>query len=132
MERPGANNMGFAEHLKAVVSSVDGAIACAVMGFDGITVETHQAPAAQAASDQLEIGNAWVEFANLLSQLRNVAGTLKTGAVTELSVNSEKCLTLMRMVTPEYFLVLGLLPTGNYGKGRYVLRVTAPLVAKEL
>lgn len=124
--------MGFAEHLKAVVTGVDGAIACSIMGFDGITVETFQAPAAQEAAAQLELANAWVEFANLLSQLRNVAGTLKTGAVAELSVNTEKCLTLMRMVTPEYFLVLGLLPAGNYGKARYVLRVTGPQLAKEL
>jgi len=124
--------MSFVEHLKAVVSGVDGAIACSIMGFDGITVETFQAPASQEAAAQLELANAWVEFANLLSQLRNVADTLKTGAVAELSVNTEKCLTLMRMVTPEYFLVLGLLPTGNYGKARYVLRVTAPRVAKEL
>lgn len=124
--------MGFTEHLKSVVSAVDGAIACSVMGFDGIAVETHHASTASEVSSELELSTAWVEFANLLSQLRNVAGTLKTGAVTELSVNSEKCLTLMRMVSPDYFLVLGLVPSGNYGKGRYVLRVTAPLVAKEL
>jgi predicted regulator of Ras-like GTPase activity (Roadblock/LC7/MglB family) len=124
--------VGFAEHLKTVVSGVDGAIACSLMGFDGITVETYQAPAAQEASAQLELANAWVEFANLLSQLKNVADTLKTGAVAELSVNTEKCLTLMRMVTPEYFLILGMTPGANYGKGRYVLRITAPLVAKEL
>ena len=124
--------MGFTEHLKTVVASVDGAIACSVMGFDGIAVETLQAPTGEATSADLELTTAWIEFANLLSQLRNVAGTLKTGAVTELSVNSEKCLTLMRMINADYFLVLGLAPSGNYGKGRYVLRVTAPLVAKEL
>jgi predicted regulator of Ras-like GTPase activity (Roadblock/LC7/MglB family) len=126
--------VGFAEHLKAVVSGVDGAIACSLMGFDGITVETYQAPApaAQEASARLELNNAWVEFANLLSQLRNVADTLKTGTVAELSVNTDRCLTLMRMVSPEYFLVLGMTPGANYGKGRYVLRLTAPLVAKEL
>ena len=57
---------------------------------------------------------------------------LKTGAVTELSVNSEKVFTIIRMVSPEYFLVLALRPEGNYGKGRYVLRVTAPKVRAEL
>lgn len=122
--------MGFAEHLKSVVSSVDGAIACSVMGFDGIAVETHQVPS--PAANELELSTAWVEFANLLNQLRNVAGTLKTGSVSELWVNSDKCLTLMRMVNADYFLVLGLLPSGNAGKGRYVLRVTAPRVAQEL
>jgi predicted regulator of Ras-like GTPase activity (Roadblock/LC7/MglB family) len=124
--------MGFTEHLKTVVSSVDGAIAASIMGFDGIAIETLQAPSAAATSADLELTTAWIEFANLLSQLRNVAGTLKTGAVTELSVNSEKCITLMRMINAEYFLVLGLAPSGNYGKARYVMRITAPLVAKEL
>lgn len=122
--------MSFAEHLKKVVSSVDGAIACSVMGFDGIAVETHQRT--PDAGAELELTNAWVEFGNVLGQLKNIAGTLKTGAVAELSVNSEKCITLMRMVNSDYFIVLGLAPTANYGKGRYVLRITAPLLAKEL
>jgi predicted regulator of Ras-like GTPase activity (Roadblock/LC7/MglB family) len=122
----------FSEHLKKIVSSVDGAIACSVMGFDGIAVETHQAEAGAAASAELDLTTAWVEFANVLSQLKLVAGTLKTGAVAELSVNTEKCITLMRMVNADYFLVLGMTPQANYGKARYVLRVTAPLIAKEL
>jgi len=39
---------------------------------------------------------------------------------------------LMRLVSPEYFLVLAMKPEGNYGKGRYVLRITAPKVKAEL
>jgi len=57
---------------------------------------------------------------------------LKTGAVTELSVNSDKVLTIIRLVSQDYFLVLALRAEGNYGKGRYVLRVTAPKVRAEL
>jgi predicted regulator of Ras-like GTPase activity (Roadblock/LC7/MglB family) len=124
--------MSFSEHLKNIVGQVDGAIACSVMGFDGIAVETYQAEAKASDAADLELTNAWVEFANLLSQLKNTAETLKTGKVAELSVNTEKVITLMRMVTPEYFLVLALLPTGNYGKARYVLRIKAPEVGKEL
>lgn len=124
--------MSFSEHLKSIVGQVDGAIACSVMGFDGISVETYQAEAKAADAANLELNNAWVEFANLLSQLKNTAETLKTGKVAELSVNTEKVITLMRMVTPEYFLVLALLPSGNYGKARYVLRIKAGEVGKEL
>jgi predicted regulator of Ras-like GTPase activity (Roadblock/LC7/MglB family) len=124
--------VSFSEHLKSVVSSVEGAIACSVMGFDGIPIETLQADAHAATSSELELQTAWVEFGNVLSQLKNVAGSLKTGAVAELSVNTEKCITLMRMVNAEYFVVLGLTPQGNYGKGRYALRLAAPLLAKEL
>ncbi|HTE17226.1 MAG TPA: hypothetical protein VK689_02465, partial [Armatimonadota bacterium] len=110
------------------VNQVDGALACSVMGFDGISVETFQ----KDEAGELELNGAWVEYANLLTQLKNAADVLRTGAVTELSVNSDKVLTIIRMVSPEYFLVLALKAEGNYGKGRYVLRVTAPKVRAEL
>ncbi|MCA2976709.1 MAG: hypothetical protein INH41_03270 [Myxococcaceae bacterium] len=121
----------FSEHLKAIVDQVDGAIACSVMGFDGIAVETEPREFTQAALD-VDLQAAWVEFANLMSQAKATAETLKTGKVAELSVNSERVITLLRVVNQDYFLVLGLLPTGNYGKARYALRVTAPKVAREL
>ncbi len=120
--------MSFRAHLESVVNQVDGALACSVMGFDGISVETYQ----KDEAGELELNGAWVEYANLLTQLKNAADVLKTGAVTELSVNSEKVLTIIRLVSQDYFLVLALKAEGNYGKGRYVLRVTAPKVRAEL
>ena len=120
--------MSFRTHLESVVNQVDGALACSVMGFDGISVDTHQ----KEDVAELELNGAWVEYANLLSQLRQAAETLKTGEVQEVSVNSERVLTLMRLITPEYFLVLALRADGNYGKGRYVLRVIAPKIRAEL
>lgn len=120
--------MSFLTHLESVVNSVEGAVACSMMGFDGIAVETHQ----KEALDEIELQNTWVEYANVLSQIRTAAELLKTGEVAEISINTEKVVTLMRMVSPEYFLVLALKPEGNYGKGRYVLRITAPKVQAEL
>jgi predicted regulator of Ras-like GTPase activity (Roadblock/LC7/MglB family) len=120
--------MSFRTHLESVVNQVDGALACSVMGFDGISVETHQK---EEASD-LELNGTWVEYANLLSQLRQAAEALKTGEVQEVSVNSERVLTLMRLISPEYFLILALRTDGNYGKGRYVLRMIAPKIRAEL
>lgn len=120
--------MSFLTHLESVVNQVEGALACSVMGFDGIAVETHQAEAAA----ELELETAWVEYANLLTQLKNAADVLKTGGVSEVSINSERVVTLMRMITPDYFIVLAMRPEGNYGKGRYVLRITAPKVKAEL
>lgn len=124
--------MAFSTHLEFIVKNVDGAIACTVMGFDGIPIETHQAPALANTANDLELANAWVEYANVLSTLKTAAETLKTGAVSEISVNTDKVLTLIRMVSPEFFIVLGLKPEGNYGKGRYVMRITAPKVKAEL
>lgn len=120
--------MSFLTHLESVVNQVDGAIACSVMGFDGIAVETHTKPEAESH----ELQNTWVEFANILTQAKSAAETLKTGSVQELSINTENLISVLRMVNNEYFLVLALKPTGNYGKGRYVLRITAPKIKAEL
>jgi predicted regulator of Ras-like GTPase activity (Roadblock/LC7/MglB family) len=120
--------MAFLAHLEAVVNQVPGALACSVMGFDGIPVETHQSDEAV----EMDLQPAWVEYGNMLAQIRGAAEGLRTGAVSELAVSSEKVVTLMRLVSPEYFLVLAMRPEGNYGKGRYVLRITAPRVKAEL
>ncbi len=120
--------MAFLAHLEAVVNQVPGALACSVMGVDGIPVETHQAGGAA----ELDLQSAWVEYANVLSQLRTAAEALRTGAVSEVSVSSERVVTLMRLISPEYFLALAMRPEGNQGKGRYILRITAPRVKAEL
>jgi predicted regulator of Ras-like GTPase activity (Roadblock/LC7/MglB family) len=124
--------MAFLPHLQSVVSQVEGAVACSVMGFDGIAVETYQAPQAADWATEMDLSSAWIEYGNALSQLKSGAEQLKAGAVAEVSINSEKLITLMRMVNPDYFVVLALKPEGNYGKGRYVLRVTAPKLKEEL
>ena len=103
--------MAFLPLLEEVVRSVDGALACSVMGFDGIAVENFQV---DAASD-LDVQSTLVEYAAVLSQVKNAAQLLKTGAVTE-----------------EYFVVLALKASGNYGKGRYALRIAAPRIRAEL
>src|SRR4051794_38206993 len=102
--------MAFLPHLEWVVQQVNGAVACGIMGFDGIAVETHQVP---SGTEDLELNIAWVEFANLMSQLQKAAEPLRTGNVTEVSINTERVMTIMRMVSPEYFLVLALTPGGN-------------------
>lgn len=120
--------MSFQSHLESVVSQVDGALACSVMGFDGIAVQSHQVDGA----DELDLTAALIEFTNVLSQLKSAAEALKTGGVQEISINTEKVVTLMRLISPEYFIALALKPEGNYGKGRYVLRITAPKIRSEL
>ena len=120
--------MAFLPHLETVVKQVEGALACSVMGFDGISVETHQV----ASVDEIELNSTWVEYANLLSQVKNAAELLKTGGLSEVSISTEKVTTLMRLVSDDYFLVLALKPEGNYGKARYALRLAAPKVKAEL
>src|SRR5262249_31337909 len=123
-----SGGMAFLPLLEEVVRSVDGALACSVMGFDGIAVENYQGDAASGRGVQ----STRIEYAAVLGQVKNAAQLLKTGAVNEVSINSDQVLTVMRLVTDEYFVVLALKASGNYGKGRYALRIVAPRIRAEL
>ena len=125
--------MAFLPLLEEVVRSVDGALACSVMGFDGIAVENFQV---DGASD-LDVQSTLIEYAAVLGQVKNAAQLLKTGAVTEVSINSDTVLTVMRLVTDEYFVVLALRASGRQIVGAHDDRVAGvkierfpPAVAK--
>lgn len=118
--------MGFRENLEEMMSRVDGAVAASLMGVDGIAIDTIE------AESDVDIQTMLVEYTNILSQLRQAAEVLQSGEVTELSVNTERLVTLTRQLTDDYLAVLAITPEANYGKARYVLRVTAPKLAEEL
>jgi len=119
--------MGFREHLQDVCKGVEGAVACSLMGVDGIEVDTHQAGEAE-----VDVKSLLIEYSNLFRSAREAAGAHDAGGVAELSVNTEKLLTVARLVSPEYFMAVALRPDGNVGKARYLLRITAPKVRSEL
>jgi len=119
--------MGFREHLQDVVRSVDGAIACSLMGVDGIEVDTHLADAGG-----LDVKNLLIEYSSLIRLAREAAETHQAGQVTELCIQTDQVITVARLVSTEYFMVAALKPDGNFGKARYMLRVTAPKLRSEL
>jgi predicted regulator of Ras-like GTPase activity (Roadblock/LC7/MglB family) len=123
--------MGFREHLQDVCRAVEGAVACSLMGIDGIEVDTHlvsDAPAEVA----IDLRSLLVEYSTVLRGAREAADVHQAGDLSEFSINTEKLMTVARLVSPEYFMVVALAPSGNYGKARYLLRITAPRVRSEL
>ncbi|NTU85352.1 MAG: hypothetical protein HGA45_39375, partial [Chloroflexales bacterium] len=60
------------------------------------------------------------------------AELLEAGSVSEVAISTDKLCTIARFLSPEYYLVLALTPEGNFGKGRYALRIAAPKVQAEL
>ena len=121
--------MSFHEHLKDVCTHVDGAVACSLMGADGIEVDTHLAPDAGA---DVDLKSVLVEYSGVFRSAREAAGAQQAGDLSEVSINTEKLVTVARQVSPDYFMVVALKPEGNYGKARYLLRITAPKVRSEL
>jgi predicted regulator of Ras-like GTPase activity (Roadblock/LC7/MglB family) len=118
--------MGFREHLQDICEGVEGAVACSVMGFDGISIDTHE-----ASVGDLDVSSLLVEYTTLLNQVRSAAGVLQSGGVKELVVATDRLTTLARPLNDEYYLLLALTPEGNWGKARYLMRVTAPKVQAE-
>jgi predicted regulator of Ras-like GTPase activity (Roadblock/LC7/MglB family) len=119
--------MSFREHLEQVCRNVDGAVACSLMGVDGIEVDTH----VEAGGD-LDLKSLLVEYSGVLRSAREAAEAHEAGGVAEIAIATDRLLAVVRTVTPEYFMVVALAPDGNYGKARYLLRVTAPKLRSEL
>ena len=119
--------MSFREHLEGVCRSLDGAVACSLMGVDGIEVETHVAAAAG-----VDLRPLLVEYSGVLRSAREAASSGEAGGVDELSIQTEKLTAVARLVSPEYFMVVTMKPEGNHGKARYLLRIAAPKVRAEL
>ena len=119
--------MGFREHLQEVCRKVEGAVACSLMGADGIEVDTHLSD-----GGDVDFRTLLVEYSGLLRNAREATEATQAGGVAELSLSTDKLVVVARVVSPEYFMVVALTPDGNFGKARYYLRVTAPKLAAEL
>jgi predicted regulator of Ras-like GTPase activity (Roadblock/LC7/MglB family) len=122
--------MGFREHLQDVCQGVEGAVACSLMGVDGIEVDTLLAGSDGGAG--VDVKSLLVEYSGLFRSARDAAGGLDAGSLAELSIHTDKLWTVARLVSPEYFMAVALRPEGNLGKARFLLRITAPKVRSEL
>lgn len=120
--------MGFREHLQEVVRSVDGAVACSLMGIDGIEVDTHLVD----GEGGIDVRTLLIEYSSLFRLAREAAETHQAGELAELCIQTDRILTVARLVSTEYFMVVALRSDGNFGKARYMLRVTAPKLGAEL
>jgi predicted regulator of Ras-like GTPase activity (Roadblock/LC7/MglB family) len=117
----------FKEALREIVDRTEGGIAGLLMDSSGIAVESYSAE--NAPFDITTIG---VEFGVLLGSIKKAAEMLEAGAANEIAIGTDKMITIIRMLGPEYFLALAITPEGNFGKGRYLMRTAAPKLLAEL
>jgi predicted regulator of Ras-like GTPase activity (Roadblock/LC7/MglB family) len=120
----------FRENIKQLVEKLDGGVAAVLMGFDGITVDSF----ARAGYDGAlpDIQTLAMEFAHLIAQARRTLMSLDAGALEEFSLRAEALTLVVRVLTQEYFLACAVLPSGNVGKARYLMRMTAPALRADL
>jgi predicted regulator of Ras-like GTPase activity (Roadblock/LC7/MglB family) len=119
----------FRESIQKMVDRVEGAVAGILMGFDGISVEAYTKPGAGAGSDIQTVG---MELAHVIMQVRRASELLEVGKMQEVTIRSEKLLVIVQVLNEEYFLAFAVRPDGNFGKARFVLRVSLPQIQAEL
>ena len=117
--------MPFADILKEVVNSTEGALGALIVGLDGIPVEEY------AKSSDMDIQSMTVEFSSLLKEIEKGSQSAEMGSTKEVTVIADKAMIMLRRLNDEYFFVLILKPDGNFGKGRFLLRMAAPRLLKE-
>ena len=117
----------FKEALQGVVDGTDGGLAGLLMDFEGIPVESYAREDAQ-----FDIEAVGAEVSVVVKAIQRATEMLEAGQTREVAFKSEKMVTLIRVINDNYFLALTMSPDGNFGKGRFMLRVTAPKLVDEL
>jgi predicted regulator of Ras-like GTPase activity (Roadblock/LC7/MglB family) len=108
----------FKNILRDVVENTDGALASILMGYDGITVDSYSS--GKGSVDMETVGS---EYSQVLNQVKQAASMLEMGTAKEVAVQAENMVTVMRLLNDEYFVALAMKPSGNIGKGRFLLRL---------
>jgi predicted regulator of Ras-like GTPase activity (Roadblock/LC7/MglB family) len=118
--------MPFSDILKEVVNGTEGAIGALIVGLDGIPVDEF------AVNRDMDILAMTVEFSSLLKEIEKGSQAAQMGSTREVTIISDKAIIMLRKLNEEYFFVLIIKPDGNLGKGRFLLRMSAPRLLKEL
>lgn len=117
----------FKEALRNVVEGTDGGIAGLLMDFEGIPVETYSKD-----SSVFDIETVGAEVSVVVKAIQRANEMLDAGPTREVAFRSDKLVTLIRVINQSYFVAIAMSPDGNFGKGRYLLRLLAPELADEL
>lgn len=114
----------FRQVLSGIRDRVEGTLAVSLIGLDGIAIDSLN-------EGQVPLDVLGAEFGGFIKSIRPNA-ELDTGEVLQFSLVTEKYITFLSAVTPEYFILLVLRPDGNYGRARFELAKSKILLRDEL
>ncbi len=103
--------------LKDVVDRTEGSVSGLLMDFDGLPVEHY-------VRDHVNVDAETIgaEYSVVLGQIRKAAGMLDAGSAREVAIQAERLTTVIRLLNEDYFVAISLLPGGNVGKAKFLLR----------
>ena len=115
----------FKDVLAGLRDRIEGALAVSLIGLDGIAVET-------VGRGVVPLDVLGAEFGGFVKSIRHANTELDTGDVLQFALVTEKYVTFLSEVTPEYYILLVLRPDGNYGRARFELSKAKHLLRDEL
>lgn len=119
--------MNFDDILKEIVEGVEGAFSATLMGFDGITVANYI-----RSKSAIDIETLSIEYTKIISEVARTAGAIKAGHVREIAITTDNYYVIFEVLPENYFVALLLDSSSSIGKGRYLLKKTAPDFASQL
>ena len=114
--------MSFDASLSAILEGCSGCVGAVLMGSDGIPIAERVRGDVPEGPLSEEIGTAGVEFTRILEEIRKAADALAGGSLTEAVVVLSRFTLLFRSIDEDTFLAVVVLPDGNLGKARYLMR----------
>jgi predicted regulator of Ras-like GTPase activity (Roadblock/LC7/MglB family) len=115
----------FKEVLTGLRDRIEGTLAVSLIGLDGIAVET-------IGGGDVPLDVLGAEFGSFIKSIRHANTELNTGDVVQFSLVTEKYVTFLSAVTPDYYILLVLRPDGNYGRARFELSKAKHVLRDEL
>ena len=116
----------FHDTLRGIAERVEGTSAVAIVGVDGIAVESY------GIGQDVSIESVAAEMLAFLKAAQNPRAEMFSGAIRELTVISEERRIILSRISPEYYLLLLLGGEGILGHGRFELARAAVALEKEL
>jgi predicted regulator of Ras-like GTPase activity (Roadblock/LC7/MglB family) len=122
-----AKIMSMRDTLRTIVQSVDGALAAIIMGYDGIPID-------EVAVEQSDYDTQLlsVEYATVLKEIKRAVDVIKAGDMEEVLIATSQTSVVMRVLNDELFIVLIMRREGDFGKGRYLLKIKSYFLTQEL
>jgi predicted regulator of Ras-like GTPase activity (Roadblock/LC7/MglB family) len=116
----------FQDALRRIAERVDGARVVSLVGLDGIPIDSY------GSIDGLSAESVAVEMGAFVRSAQSPGSGVGPAAVQQLSLVTDRYVSILSRVTEEYYLLLLLAQDGNIGRGRFELRKAAAALEKEL
>jgi predicted regulator of Ras-like GTPase activity (Roadblock/LC7/MglB family) len=116
----------FRDTLRGIAERVEGALAVAIVGLDGISVETY------GVAQDVSIELVAAELLAFLKSAQNPRAEMFGGQIRELTIVGEGHRIVLSRILRGYYLLLLLGDGGIVGHGRYELAKAAAALEKEL